>query len=80
MYLSAMCYPVLPTAFICICLNCQYYVVLLEHTNKDIIYIINFWAKVRQNRSLHLLVCENTMNVLLARNDFGWFVQYNFHD
>ena len=39
MYLSAMRYPVLfflPTAFICICFN---YVVLLERTNKDIIYI-----------------------------------------
>ena len=37
MYLSAMRYPVffLPTAFICICFN---YVVLLERTNKDIIY------------------------------------------
>ena len=42
MYLSVMCYPVifLPTAFICICfLICQYYVVLLERTNKYIIIV-----------------------------------------
>ena len=40
MYLSVMCYPVI---FFTHCiymyvLICQYYVVLLERTNKDIIY------------------------------------------
>ena len=40
MYLSAMCYPVFfyPLHLYVFVLICQYYVVLLERTNKDIIY------------------------------------------
>ena len=42
MYLSAMCYPVIiifyPLHLYVFVLICQYYVVLLERTNKDIIY------------------------------------------
>ena len=41
MYLSAMCYPVIfyPLHVYVFVLICQYYVVLLERTNKDIIYM-----------------------------------------
>ena len=41
MYLSAMRYPVFfyPLHLYVFVLICQYYVVLLERTNKDIIYI-----------------------------------------
>ena len=54
MYLSAMRYPVffLPTAFICICFN---YVVLLERTNKDIIYIAMF-------QHFHIIFYQNLKN------------------
>ena len=48
MYLSAMCYPVIfyPPHLYVFILICQYYVVLLERTNKDIIVYVDIQCAV----------------------------------
>ena len=60
MYLSAMLYPVIffyPLHLYVFVLICQYYVVLLERTNKDIIYSIDMYTLIYNSYS-HLIYLE----------------------